>query len=237
MAPLNDVTNIQKPEEASSFPSSDHQPASVRKKERKLKLKQKKKSNNDESIEPNHTDYKQIETKPCECSQNKFTTKTSSVLNNEEPRVPPLPEPSEILLSQAVESLKLNPSLNNIVDSKKKVERQRRLSNNVFKTCDTSSISKTTSICNDCDNNEPSNDKLVPVTPQQCDACGLEFSSVAALANHLIQHVVDGLYAAQWLIELYRLMPNPNPINYAETNPASSNPVHESEISLASNVD
>lgn len=70
-------------------------------------------------------------------------------------------------------------------------------------------------------------------SPQQCGACGLEFTSLPVLTQHLARHVYDGLYAAQWLTQAMQLLVSRQPTS----SPYSDDRNSDSSVSQNSSVD
>lgn len=136
-------------------------------------------------------------------------------------RVPPLPCTSDVL-SQAVEALSLDP-----LSTRRRRCNRRRLSRQSKEIAEPSDKS-TTQLQNG--SGEPENSgggSGGDFAPQQCGACGLEFTSLSVLTQHLARHVYDGLYAAQWLNQAMNLVlarRDPVPTSQTDTGGGGESP-------------
>ncbi|XP_047494875.1 uncharacterized protein LOC125042999 [Penaeus chinensis] len=122
------------------------------------------------------------------------------------PRVPPLPQSADALLSQAVQALSLSPP-----SSKTRTRAHRRLSRHRATSQQEHDEQASDNVVLNCSNSglpENSQESTGITTPKQCGACGLEFTSTPVLTQHLVRHVYDGLYAAQWLTQAMGLVSN-----------------------------
>ncbi|KAK7070155.1 hypothetical protein SK128_014753 [Halocaridina rubra] len=143
-------------------------------------------------------------------------------------RVPPLPETADDILSHAVQALNLNvPVTYKKRDlNTKKHFRQRHSQGG-------QSIVKAVNVnSGGLPNKTNGNDVLR--TPQQCGACGLEFTSLPVLTQHLTRHVYDGLYAAQWLTQAMALtvpFPSPSDSSRGQEQEGSAVHSHSGEVS------
>lgn len=193
--------------EAPSIPQSQQQNVKSR------KVKQKKNSKNSPAIKMCNT---KIDNNDRDI---KYYGISQSLVNDthcyETERVPPLPLLTEdILIAKAVESLTIsskNPSRQlqkrrnkkkqcvleeNIINSKSKsVEHKDYLNNPV------NSI-----LCASGNSEHPTRQISNVCTPQRCGACGLEFLTVESLSQHLLKHIYEGMYAAQWLTQAMTLV-------------------------------
>lgn len=123
--------------------------------------------------------------------------------------VPLLPQATDILLSQAVQTLNLSQSSvkpglqsqGHFVQKRKKNDKKIENKQNA-KTEEAASCSGLPET--------PGSGKSASF-PQQCGACGLEFTSLSVLTQHLARHVYDGLYAAQWLTQAMNLLVSRQP--------------------------
>lgn len=113
-------------------------------------------------------------------------------------RVPPLPQSTDVLLSQAVQALSLGP-----FSAQTRLRTHRHLSR-LHTEQSEGNCRKLTSSCSGLPDN--SGNSVAESAPQQCGACGLEFTSLTILTQHLTRHVYDGLYAAQWLTQAMGLV-------------------------------
>lgn len=137
-------------------------------------------------------------TASCQCSDSRIQR-----------NVPLLPQATDILLSQAVQTLNLSQSSvkpglqsqGHFVQRQKKIDKKTKRKQNVKaeKAASCSGLPET-----------PSSGKSAN-SPQQCGACGLEFTSLSVLTQHLARHVYDGLYAAQWLTQAMNLLVSRQP--------------------------
>ncbi|XP_076037618.1 uncharacterized protein LOC143023041 [Oratosquilla oratoria] len=116
-------------------------------------------------------------------------------------RVPPLPSNADLLLSKAVEALVLwAPTAPHQCARRLPVCQKQ---NEKVTGSSTSAASNTSnSIPPPSANSDP---KIA--SSHQCGACGVQFSSVEVLMQHLSKHVYEGLYAAQWLVQALQLLP------------------------------
>ncbi|XP_042863508.1 uncharacterized protein LOC122247883 [Penaeus japonicus] len=122
------------------------------------------------------------------------------------PRVPPLPQSADALLSQAVQALSLSPP-----SSKTRTRARRRLSRHRTTSQQEHDKQASDTVVLSCSSSglpENSQESVGLSTPKQCGACGLEFTSTPVLTQHLVRHVYDGLYAAQWLTQAMGLVSN-----------------------------
>nr|XP_045613456.1 uncharacterized protein LOC123767655 [Procambarus clarkii]XP_045613465.1 uncharacterized protein LOC123767655 [Procambarus clarkii]XP_045613477.1 uncharacterized protein LOC123767655 [Procambarus clarkii] len=116
-------------------------------------------------------------------------------------RVPPLPQSTDVLLSQAVQALSLGP-----LSAQPRLRTRRRFSRHHKGNIQHSEVNNR-KLVSSCDGvPEPSGGSATKSAPQQCGACGLEFTSLPILTQHLARHVYDGLYAAQWLTQAMGLV-------------------------------
>lgn len=123
--------------------------------------------------------------------------------------VPLLPQATDILLSHAVQTLNLGQ--NNVksnlrprgqfVNQRKKTDKIPENEQNL----------KTEKSANCSGLPETPGTWKSGTSPQQCGACGLEFTSLPVLTQHLARHVYDGLYAAQWLTQAMHLLGSRQP--------------------------
>lgn len=138
-------------------------------------------------------------------------------------RVPPLPQASaDDVLSQAVQALNLGPLTVHTKPSAR-LNRHRKLG------C--REIGKSSS-----GHPENTNRADATRTPQQCGACGLEFTSLPVLTQHLARHVYDGLYAAQWLTQAMTLVSSRQPASEAVQTAIHSVPRGEGDNAESQNT-
>lgn len=199
-APTSDVC------EASSVPQPLPQTVKSR------KLKQKKLFKNSPVI-------KMCNTKLNNNSENEKHNASQSLVKDsqcyETERVPPLPILTEDnLLAQAVESLDIsssNPSKHLPKRRNKKkqcipVENKENLSNTPLLSVESNDYSISPALCYSSNSEFPSGQVENICTSQRCGACGLEFQSVESLSQHLLRHIYEGMYAAQWLTQAMALV-------------------------------
>lgn len=118
--------------------------------------------------------------------------------------VPLLPHATDILLSHAVQTLNLSQnSVKASLQSWSNFVQQRK---NLVKIPENKQNAKTVKTANCGGLPEIPGTWKSGNTPQQCGACGLEFTSLPVLTQHLARHVYDGLYAAQWLTQAMHLV-------------------------------
>jgi len=199
-APSSDVC------EASSVPQPQQQSVKSR------KIKQKKLFKNSPAI-------KMCNTKLNNNSENEMYNSSQSPLKDsqcyETERVPPLPILTEDnLLAQAVESLNISSSnssrhLPKRRNKKKQcipVENKENLSNTQSLSVESKDYSISPALCYSSNSEFPCGQVENICTSQQCGACGLEFQSVESLSQHLLRHIYEGMYAAQWLTQAMALV-------------------------------
>lgn len=196
--------------EASCVPQS--QPQSVKSR----KIKQKKHLKNSPAIKMCNTkvDNNGIDIKCYGASQS--PVKDTQCCKTE--RVPPLPLLTEdILLAKAVESLNIssqNPSraLHKRRNKKKQcipAESKENIitSHSILVENKDYLISPVNPVlCVSGNSESPSGQTSNVCSPQRCGACGLEFHSVESLSQHLLRHIYEGMYAAQWLTQAMTLV-------------------------------
>ncbi|XP_068240506.1 uncharacterized protein [Palaemon carinicauda] len=169
-------------------------------------------------------------TKMCNtCVKNSFggdTKSNESLRGNclvDSMRVPPLPQASaDDVLSQAVQALNLGP-LTVHTKPNARLNRHRKLGSR--------EIGKSSS-----GHPENTNRANAVRTPQQCGACGLEFTSLPVLTQHLARHVYDGLYAAQWLTQAMALVSSRQHASEGVQTTVHSVPSSEGENSESQNT-
>lgn len=118
-------------------------------------------------------------------------------------RVPPLPQTTDVLLSHAVQALSLS-SLRTQTQPLTQRHFIRHSKGSRDHNGGSSSRKKFVSNCSGLPENSGSN--VTESASQQCGACGLKFTSLSILTQHLARHVYDGLYAAQWLTQAMGLV-------------------------------
>jgi len=199
-APSSDVC------QASSVPQPQQQSVKPR------KLKQKKLFKNSPAI-------KMCNTKLNNNSESEMYNGSQSPVKEsqcyETERVPPLPILTEDnLLAQAVESLNISSSnssrhLPKRRNKKKQcipVENKENLSNTQSLSVENKDYSISPTLCYSSNSEFPCGQVENICTSQQCGACGLEFQSVESLSQHLLRHIYEGMYAAQWLTQAMALV-------------------------------
>lgn len=129
---------------------------------------------------------------------------------------------TDLVLSQAVQSLTLGGCFGTEPHLRKQRQshKHRNRKGSVV-TAAVKSTSKPVSSTSGLPDNPPQCINSVS-SPQQCGACGLEFSSLPKLTQHLTRHVFDGLYAAQWLTQAMKLVSSRHTSNSAEGDSSSN---------------
>ncbi|KAK3863262.1 hypothetical protein Pcinc_030942 [Petrolisthes cinctipes] len=137
---------------------------------------------------------------------------------------------TDVLLSEAVQTLTLGGRLNTEPRRRKQRQghrhRSRKGSDPIVAVNNSSKL--LSSSCGLPDN--PPQCINGVSSPQQCGACGLEFTSLPKLTQHLTRHVFDGLYAAQWLTQAMKLVNSRHTSTTVEADSSSRDGTSLSEI-------
>lgn len=146
-------------------------------------------------------------------------------------RVPPLPQTTtaDDVLSQAVQALSLNPLTAHTKPSTTRLNRRHHKLGYAKQNGrrDTKVTASSSGLPESTDGTD------VVRTPLQCGACGLEFTSLPVLTQHLAKHVYDGLYAAQWLTQAMTLVSSRQPTSEALDAPVDSVPNNDDDSLLS----
>lgn len=172
----------------------------------------------------------------CQIS-NPATNMCSSRKNSDSEGQPNYQGDTDMVLSQAVQSLTLGGCFSTEPHPRKQRQshKHRNRKGSVL-TAAVKSTSKPVSSSSGLPDNPPQCIRSVS-SSQQCGACGLEFSSLPKLTQHLTRHVFDGLYAAQWLSQAMKLVSSRHASTSVEVDSSSNLGTSLDEIVLQDSRD